>query len=950
MAILGTLSLVAAFLAFSMAPASAANPSANLDQCANGSLASPNVPACNPDEWVNGNVNESKAHYLEGDSIPYRLRLANLALSSHTVTIEWDTTKSGKHALDYITSFDRTVTTANPCTGVANCNTFTTFAIPADPQVTGAGVTPVAGNFTLYGGTITAVSAYSYPNGAGFAGDKSARISITFTASKANPVLAWGGHIAARQDWGLNASAVSIPGSPYHTRLIDLDGSGGNQDRSLSAGAVIFPGSITIVKDAVPDDAQDFGYTTTGGLLPATFSLDDDADGTLSNTQLYSGILNFTTYTVSETTVTGWALSFNTPVCTVTTANGGSQTASSPTVTINLKEGENVSCTFVNTRQAAHLTVTKVVVNDDGGTKVVADFPLFVDGGSVTSGVQNTFSPGSHTVSETGATGYVGVISGDCAADGSITLSPGDVKACTITNDDIAPKLTVTKVVVNDNGGTKAVADFPLFVDGGSVTSGVQNSFNAGSHTVSETGDAAYTATISGDCAADGTVTLGVGDVKACTITNDDIAPGLTVIKNVINDNGGTATASQFTMSVTATNPNPASFPGDETGTVVTLDAGSYSVGETGPAGYAATYSAGCSGTLAAGGSAVCTVTNDDIAPKLTVTKVVVNDNGGTKVVSDFPLFVDGGSVTSGVQNSFNTGAHTVSETGDSGYTATISGDCAADGTITLGLADVKACTITNDDKAAHLIVIKTVINDNGGTATASQFTLDSGGTNDTPDNFAGAEAPGTDVTLDAGSYNVTESGPSGYAASFSSECSGSIANGQTKTCTVTNDDIQQVESQITPTATTCSQFASGTSATLDTLEYSVKSGKISQVNPGVFFYWVKVDATAGSNTFTINQTITTGNFNTYFSQAAGSNVFTSSCTVVKPPASITTVNGVTTITFDAATAGQYIIGIKYNASSVKGVTAPDPTTVHYQFQLDSLATSIQGIDLVKKP
>src|SRR5512133_1221381 len=81
---------------------SAANPSADLDQCANGSLSAPNNPACNPNEWVNGNLGASKAHYSEGDSIAYRLKFDSLALSSHTVTIEWDTVKSGKHAIDYL--------------------------------------------------------------------------------------------------------------------------------------------------------------------------------------------------------------------------------------------------------------------------------------------------------------------------------------------------------------------------------------------------------------------------------------------------------------------------------------------------------------------------------------------------------------------------------------------------------------------------------------------------------------------------------------------------------------------------------------------------------------------------------------------------------------------------------------------------------------------------------
>ena len=60
--------------------------------------------------------------------------------------------------------------------------------------------------------------------------------------------------------------------------------------------------------------------------------------------------------------------------------------------------------------------------------------------------------------------------------------------------------------------------------------------------------------------------------------------------------------------------------------------------------------------------------------------------------------------------------------------------------------------------------MIKHVINDNGGTAAAANFTLTVTGTNATPGNFPGAEAPGTEVTLNAGTYNVTETGPSGYS------------------------------------------------------------------------------------------------------------------------------------------------------------------------------------------
>ena len=152
-------------------------------------------------------------------------------------------------------------------------------------------------------------------------------------------------------------------------RLIDLDGSGGNQDRSLSADAVIFPASITIIKDAVPNDAQDFAFAATGGLSPASFSLDDDATNTLSNTQLYSGTLvttqNGNDYTVAETPVTHWALSFNNPPCTVNSGNGGSQTvANATTLAINLREGENVTCTFINTHTVATPTINTTLSDD----------------------------------------------------------------------------------------------------------------------------------------------------------------------------------------------------------------------------------------------------------------------------------------------------------------------------------------------------------------------------------------------------------------------------------------------------------------------------------------------------------------------------------------------------------------------------------------------------------
>ena len=94
-----------------------------------------------------------------------------------------------------------------------------------------------------------------------------------------------------------------------------------------------------------------------------------------------------------------------------------------------------------------------------------------------------------------------------------------------VTVPTCAPTLTVTKVVVNTGGGTKGVSDFPLFIDGMSVTSGVASTTLSGSHTVSETSNSSYASVISGDCGTNGTINLVAGTANACTITNTYIPP-----------------------------------------------------------------------------------------------------------------------------------------------------------------------------------------------------------------------------------------------------------------------------------------------------------------------------------------------------------------------------------------------------------------------------------------
>jgi len=822
----------------------AANPSANLDQCANDPAPSSHLDGCNSNanQWVNGNLGASKAVYQEGDSIPYRITFTNLSTSgTHVVTIEWDTTKQSKHALDYIDTYTQTVGNANACLGITGCGSgsfaATTFAIPPDPQVTGAGVTPIAGNFTMYGGTITSVSPYFYSTGTGFTGDKSAGIMITFTASVANPVLAWGGHIATRQNWGAGNSAISISGSPYHTRLLDLDGSGGNQDRSLSAEAVIFPAHVTVIKHADVPSSTAFNFTATG-LTPASFSLTDNSSST-DPQQTFGDITTFGAKSVSESSpLPGYKLDSITCVedMTQNTTRSINSGGAGGTASIVLEEGENVTCTFTNSAQNAHLSITKVAT--ESGYSHVGDVIHYTivatnDGNTTLAAV---------TVTDPNAAGLT------CTPANGSSLAPSASMNCTashtITQADIDAGSYFNQACVDDGAGGAAQA--------------------------------------CADVTTPGTQT------RTLSITKDDDTASYDHVGQLIT----------FTIVATNTGNVPQAITVSDTPALDNF---------------------GCTpangSTVAPGGTMSCTGTH-------TVTQADLN-------AGNF---------------------HDVACADATGATQA----CAPDdvpGTLTRTLSITKDDDTASYDHVGQVITFTIVATNTGNVP--QDITV-----SDTPalDNFGCTPANGSTVAPSGtmsctGTHTVTQADLD--ARNFHDVACANAA-GATEVCAP--DDVpgtQPVPSQITPTATTCDQFNSGTAATLSELQYAVKSGKVSSVAPGVFFYWVKVTAVAGSNSFTINQAITSSNnnFNHFFSQASGTAVYTSGCVKINNANISTSSSGVTTVTFNASSAGTYIIGIKYDSTSVKNFNAPSPnTTVHYTFTLEGFPLSTQGLDLTKKP
>lgn len=84
----------------------------------------------------------------------------------------------------------------------------------------------------------------------------------------------------------------------------------------------------------------------------------------------------------------------------------------------------------------------------------------------------------------------------------------------------------------------------------------------------------------------------------------------LTVYVQVQNQSGFSYVPSNFNVSVSGQSPSPSSFAGSLQGTLVSLNAGPYSVTITNPmSGYTASYSVGCNSTISAGQSQTCVVT-----------------------------------------------------------------------------------------------------------------------------------------------------------------------------------------------------------------------------------------------------------------------------------------------------------------------------------------------------
>ena len=250
-----------------------------------------------------------------------------------------------------------------------------------------------------------------------------------------------------------------------------------------------------------------------------------------------------------------------------------------------------------------------------------------------------------------------------------MSLLPGSDVTCSIVNDDIEPQLTLVKNVLNDHGGALTVADFPLLIDAGPATSGVAQPVLANTPiTISETAIAGYAAAGGWSCTDASGITSGLpaagaaagvdvnllpGADVTCSIVNDDIEPTLTLVKNVVNDNGGDKTIADFNLLIGANSAiSGTAYPVAANAPIIIseLDLVDYAEGTwscvdaNGLADPADLPTAGgfdgASVTLKPGSAVSCEITNNDLGIDLMIAKAVSNPTPNVGDVITFTLTV----------------------------------------------------------------------------------------------------------------------------------------------------------------------------------------------------------------------------------------------------------------------------------------------------------------------
>ena len=659
-----------------------------------------------------------------------------------------------------------------------------------------------------------------------------------------------------------DADGATVGFSTDHDTSITVDT--GDEITCEITNTAIVP-EITIIKNIMdttgdPTQTDAFGPTLTGpsGAIAGVAWAADDTTSSISPTLTESGSYTLTENNAADLgyTTSGWECTY---------ANGGGvQASSNETISFDLFAGDNITCEITNTVIEPELTLVKNIVDSTADDTQTDDFGPTVNGPtspvSVAWAASDSSDSQTVTLTETGTfnisevdpdtLGYT-TIGWTCVdADGatvasstdhnvSVDIFAGDDITCTIENTAVQPQLTVIKNITNtiqDDLTTDAFGPTLTGPNGtetlawaASATSDSQSITltSVGNYNLSEVDPdtLGYSTTgwscVDGDGAAFASstdhnvaLTLDTGDDITCTITNETVAPELTLIKNITDTTDDTTQTDDFGPTVTgpsgAVTVAWAANDTSDSQTITLPEVGVYDIAEVDPAtlgystgGWTCTDADGAtvgfstdhdtSFTADAGDEITCTITNTVVEPQLTLVKVIDDETGDDTTADEFgPTITDptGDDVAIAWQaldagdtqtvTLTEMGTYDISENSAIALGYTTSGWSCDDGTsstdenhsVDIGPGDDITCTITNTAIKPGLTITKTIVDSTDDPTQTDDFgptITGTGGPITTDVNGLTIGWGAEDVTdsqtieLATGDYTITEATIDGY-------------------------------------------------------------------------------------------------------------------------------------------------------------------------------------------
>jgi hypothetical protein len=278
--------------------------------------------------WIQAILQQNNAVYYEGMSVPQRIVLSNIPVTSgntHSLTFSHKATKNGKHAYDFLTSYEQAVKASNAIVGPTILYELNECGQSIGPPKSmaqtcvdirgSANVYPVRipvemgtvlshsvknrvlayesrfgdREIMLYGDKRITAASLSFD---GYSGnnDLTAEYTLTWTSASSDILIEMAGHLAMGSDvtgvsgigYGSGLGAGGISGASYHFSLGKLDGNAlGSQDNQIKGTTVLTSISCSSSgPDVVCANTQNtYSFNSNLSGLSYTWSLSDNTSG-----------------------------------------------------------------------------------------------------------------------------------------------------------------------------------------------------------------------------------------------------------------------------------------------------------------------------------------------------------------------------------------------------------------------------------------------------------------------------------------------------------------------------------------------------------------------------------------------------------------------------------------------------------------------------------------------